>query len=168
MQPNGLPTCSELEIEIERLHRVISGGIDIATAHGMQILDLQRRIIEQNATIARQAAQLEQYAKILDDERAEIAQLRENIVQLRAQLSQRSVTLARYKHAYQAEKNMFEDCDTLRQAEMATIAQLRAQLDAVPIAQLRRQYSIEPMTVHDFGLDAQDVDAWLRSLDGDA
>ena len=50
----------------------------------------------------------------------------------------------------------------------ATIAQLRAQLDAVPVAQLRRQYSVEPMTVHDFGLDAQDVDAWLRSLDGDA
>lgn len=50
----------------------------------------------------------------------------------------------------------------------AEIAALRAQLDAVPIAQLRRQYSIEPMTVHDFGLDAQDVDAWLRSLDGDA
>ena len=72
MQPNGLPTYSELEIEIERLHRVISGGIDIATAHGMQILDLQRRIIEQNATIARQAAQLEQYAKMLDDERAEL------------------------------------------------------------------------------------------------
>ena len=76
MQPNGLPTYSELEIEIERLHRVISGGIDVATAHGMQILDLQRRIIEQNATITRQAAQLEQYAKMLDDERAEIAQLR--------------------------------------------------------------------------------------------
>lgn len=76
MQPNGLPTYSELELEIERLHRVISGGIDVASAHGMQILDLQRRIIEQNATIARQAAQLEQYAKMLDDERAEIAQLR--------------------------------------------------------------------------------------------
>ena len=119
MQANGLPTYSELEIEIERLRRVISGGIDVATAHGMQILDLQRRIIEQNATIARQAAQLEQYAKMLDDERAEFAPL-------------------------------------------------RAQLNAVPIAQLRRQYSIEPMTVHDFGLDAQDVDAWLRSLDGDA
>ena len=59
MQPNGLPTYSELELEIERLHRVISGGIDVASAHGMQILDLQRRIIEQNATIARQAAQLE-------------------------------------------------------------------------------------------------------------
>ena len=48
----------------------------------------------------------------------------------------------------------------------AQIAELRAQLAAVPVAQLRRQYSIESMTVHDFGLDAQDVDAWLRSLDG--
>lgn len=76
MQPNGLPTYSELELEIERLHRVISGGIDVASAHGMQILDLQRRIIERNATIELQAAQLEQYAKMLDDERAEIAQLR--------------------------------------------------------------------------------------------
>lgn len=86
MQPNGLPTYSELEIEIERLHRVISGGIDIATAHGMQILDLQRRIIEQNATIARQAAQLEQYAKMLDDERATVLVLRDNIVELRTAL----------------------------------------------------------------------------------
>ena len=80
MQPNGLPTYSELEIEIDRLHRVISGGIDIATAHGMQILDLQRRIIEQNATIARQAAQLEQYAKMLDDERATVLVLRDDTV----------------------------------------------------------------------------------------
>ena len=81
--------------------------------------NLLRMVADKDATIDRQAAQLEQYAKMLDDERAEIAQL-------------------------------------------------RAQLDAVPVAQLRRQYSVEPMTVHDFGLDAQDVDAWLRSLDGDA
>lgn len=86
MQPNGLPTYSELELEIERLHRVISGGIDVASAHGMQILDLQRRIIEQNATIARQAAQLEQYAKMLDDERAAVLVLRDNIVELRTAL----------------------------------------------------------------------------------
>lgn len=86
MQANGLPTYSELEIEIERLRRVISGGIDVATAHGMQILDLQRRIIEQNATIARQAAQLEQYAKMLDDERAAVLVLRDNIVELRTAL----------------------------------------------------------------------------------
>ena len=92
MQPNGLPTYSELELEIERLHRVISGGIDVASAHGMQILDLQRRIIEQNATIARQAAQLEQYAKMLDDERAEIAQLR-------AQLDAVPVNCIRRYHA---------------------------------------------------------------------
>ena len=50
--------------------------------------------------------------------------------------------------------------------KIAENAELRAQLAAVPVAQLRRQYSIESMTVHDFGLDAQDVDAWLRSLDG--
>ena len=81
--------------------------------------NLLHMVADKDATIGRQAAQLEQYAKMLDDERAEIAQL-------------------------------------------------RAQLATVPIAQLRRQYSIEPMTVHDFGLDAQDVDAWLRSLDGDA
>ena len=92
MQPNGLPTYSELELEIERLHRVISGGIDVASAHGMQILDLQRRIIEQNATIDRQAAQLEQYAKMLDDERAEIAQLR-------AQLATVPVNCIRRYHA---------------------------------------------------------------------
>ena len=83
------------------------------------IKNLLEIVADDSATIELQAAQLEQYAKMLDDERAEIAQL-------------------------------------------------RAQLATVPIAQLRRQYSIEPMTVHDFGLDAQDVDAWLRSLDGDA
>ena len=86
MQANGLPTYSELEAEIERQRRIIDGGIDIATAHGMQILDLQRRIIEQNATIARQAAQLEQYAKMLDDERATVLVLRDNIVELRTAL----------------------------------------------------------------------------------
>ena len=96
MQPNGLPTYSELEIEIERLHRVISGGIDIATAHGMQILDLQRRIIEQNATIARQAAQLEQYAKILDDERAEIAQLRAQLATVPVNCIRRYHTFTNY------------------------------------------------------------------------
>ena len=88
--------------------------------------NLLRMVADKDATIDRQAAQLVEYAKMLDDERAAVSVLRESIVQL------------------------------------------RAQLDAVPIAQLRRQYSIEPMTVHDFGLDAQDVDAWLRSLDGDA
>lgn len=72
---------------------------------------------------------------IIIAKRAEIAQLRAQlaerdatIAELRAQVSNRSVTLARYKHAYQAEKNMFEDCETLRQAEMATVAELRAQV----------------------------------------
>ena len=86
MQANGLPTYSELEAEIERLNRIIDGGISVASAHGMQILDLQRRIIEQNATIGRQAAQLEQYAKMLDDECATVLVLRDNIVELRTAL----------------------------------------------------------------------------------
>ena len=38
--------------------------------------NLLRMVADKDATIARQAAQLEQYAKMLDDERAEIAQLR--------------------------------------------------------------------------------------------
>lgn len=96
MQANGLPTYSELEAEIERQRRIISGGIDIATAHGMQILDLQRRIIEQNATIARQAAQLEQYAKILDDERAEIAQLRAQLATVPVDCIRRYHTFTHY------------------------------------------------------------------------
>ena len=127
MQPNGLPTYSELEIEIDRLHRVISGGIDIATAHGMQILDLQRRIIEQNATIARQAAQLEQYAKMLDDERA-------------------------------------------------AVAQLRAQLDAVPVDCIRRYHTFTHYdagaeyvySTQQFDSDDMWIGMWLESLDGDA
>jgi hypothetical protein len=51
-----------------------------------EIASLRRRIIEQDATIARQAAQLEQYAKMLDDERATVLVLRDNIVELRAAL----------------------------------------------------------------------------------
>ena len=96
MRPNGLPTYSELELEIERLHRVVSGGIDVATAHGMQILDLQRRIIEQNATIARQAAQLEQYAKMLDDERATVAQLRVQLAAVPVDCIRRYYTFTHY------------------------------------------------------------------------
>ena len=45
------------------------------------IKNLLEMVADDNATIARQAAQLEQYAKMLDDERAKIAQLR---VQLNA------------------------------------------------------------------------------------
>ena len=76
MQANGLPTYSELEQEIERRRRIISGGIDAASAHGAERQSLRRRIVEQDAMIDRQAAQLEQYAKMLDDERAAVAQLR--------------------------------------------------------------------------------------------
>ena len=60
--------------------------------------------------------------------RAQLAERDAMIAELQAQVSNRSVTLARYKHAYQAEKNMFENCETLRQAEMATVAELRAQV----------------------------------------
>ena len=60
--------------------------------------------------------------------RAQVAKRDATIAELRVQVSNRSVTIARYKHAYQAEKNMFEDCEMLRQAEMATVAELRAQV----------------------------------------
>ena len=139
------------------------------------IKNLLEMVADDSATIELQAAQLEQYAKMLDDERATVSVLRESIVQLRAQLSQRSVTLARYKHAYQAEKNMFEDCETLRQAEMATIAQLRAQLDAVPVNSIRRYYTSTQYDVHaanDAGYTTQQFDSddmwigiWLESLE---
>ena len=139
------------------------------------IKNLLEMVADDSATIELQAAQLEQYAKMLDDERAEIAQLRENIVQLRAQLSQRSVTLARYKHAYQAEKNMFEDCETLRQAEMATIAQLRAQLAAVPVDCIRRYHTFTnynapaandaEYTTQQFDSDDMWIGIWLESLE---
>ena len=51
-----------------------------------EIASLRRRIIEQESTIARQDAQLVQYAKMLDAERAAVAQLRANVVQLRTAL----------------------------------------------------------------------------------
>ena len=86
MQANGLPTYSELEQEIERQRRIISGGIDAASAHGAETASLRRRIVEQDAMIDRQAAQLEQYAKMLDDERAAVLVLRDNIVELRTAL----------------------------------------------------------------------------------
>ena len=141
------------------------------------IKNLLEMVADDSATIELQAAQLEQYAKMLDDERATVSVLRESIVQLRAQLSQRSVTLARYKHAYQAEKNMFEDCETLRQAEMATIAQLRAQLDAVPVNSIRRYHACThydaaandvEYTTQQFDSDDMWIGMWLESLDGDA
>lgn len=51
-----------------------------------RIASLRDRIIEQNATIARQVEQLAQYAKMLDAERAAVASLRANVVQLRTAL----------------------------------------------------------------------------------
>jgi hypothetical protein len=51
-----------------------------------EIVSLRRRIVEQDATITRQAAQLVQYAKMLDAERATVLVLRDNIVELRAAL----------------------------------------------------------------------------------
>ena len=86
MKANGLPTYIELEQEIDRLNRIISGGIDVASAHGVEIMQLRRRIVEQDATITRQAAQLVEYAKMLDDERATVLVLRDNIVELRTAL----------------------------------------------------------------------------------
>lgn len=113
MQANGLPTY--------------------ASAHGVECLELRRRIDAQEETIARQAAQLVEYASMLDTERATVAELR-------VQLAERD----------------------------AEIAHMIAHMwDGVPVAQLQRQYNIKPMTVHDFGLDAQYVDKWLRSLDGE-
>lgn len=50
----------------------------------------------------------------------------------------------------------------------ATIAVMQVRLAAIPLAQLRRQYSVDEMTVHDFELDALDVHRWLCSLDGAA
>lgn len=41
---------------------------------------------------------------------------------------------------------------------------LRTWIDAVPVEALRRQYSQDEMTVYDFGLDAQDVVAWLERI----
>ena len=50
------------------------------------IKNLLEMVADDNATIARQAAQLEQYAKMLDDERATVLVLRDNIVELRTAL----------------------------------------------------------------------------------
>ena len=129
MQANGLPTYSELEQEIERQRRIISGGIDAASAHGAETASLRRRIVEQDAMIDRQAAQLEQYAKMLDDERA-------------------------------------------------AVAQLRAQLDAVPVNSIRRYYAFTHYDVHaandaeyttqQFDSDDMWIGIWLESLEDDA
>ena len=43
-------------------------------------------VADRDATIERQAAQLEQYAKMLDDERAKVLVLRDSIVELRTAL----------------------------------------------------------------------------------
>lgn len=48
--------------------------------------NLLRMVADKDATIELQAAQLEQYAKMLDDERATVLVLRESIVQLRTAL----------------------------------------------------------------------------------
>lgn len=47
----------------------------------------------------------------------------------------------------------------------AELASLRAQLAAVPVEALKRQYSIVPMGTGDFVLDIIEVDRWLRSLE---
>ena len=49
-----------------------------------------------------------------------------------------------------------------------TVKTQQAQLVAVPVDALKRQYSVTPMGTHDFELDAIDVERWLRSLDGES
>ena len=58
------------------------------------IKNLLEMVADDSATIELQTAQLEQYAKMLDDERATVAQLRESIVQLRAQVKERDAEIA--------------------------------------------------------------------------
>jgi len=48
--------------------------------------NLLRMVADKDATIDRQAAQLVEYAKMLDDERATVLVLRDNIVELRTAL----------------------------------------------------------------------------------
>ena len=50
------------------------------------IKNLLEMVADDSATIELQAAQLEQYAKMLDDERATVLVLRDNIVELRTAL----------------------------------------------------------------------------------
>lgn len=60
------------------------------------IKNLLEMVADDNATIARQAAQLEQYAKMLDDERAEIAQLRVQLAAVPVDCIRRQHTFTRY------------------------------------------------------------------------
>ena len=93
------------------------------------IKNLLEMVADDSATIELQAAQLEQYAKMLDDERA-------------------------------------------------AVAQLRAQLDAVPVNSILRYYAFthyDVYAVNDAGYTTQQFDSddmwigmWLESLDGDA
>ena len=53
-------------------------------------------VADKDATIERQAAQLEQYAKMLDDERAEIAQLRVQLAAVPVDCIRRQHTFTRY------------------------------------------------------------------------
>ena len=88
--------------------------------------NLLRMVADKDATIERQAAQLEQYAKMLD-------------------------------------------------AERAAVAQLRAQLDAVPVDCIRRQHTFtryDALAANDAGYTTQQFDSddmwiriWLESLE---
>ena len=117
-----------------------------------------------------QEARIEGLRAQLAERSREIAELRAAIVRLCGN-AKTTLDLNEWLEIY-APEQWFAGYDVAESALMAlkdyseSIVYLRAQLAAVPVAQLRRQYSIESMTVHDFGLDAQDVDAWLRSLDG--
>jgi septal ring factor EnvC (AmiA/AmiB activator) len=72
-----------------------------------EIASLRRRIIEQESTIARQDAQLVQYAKMLDAERAAVARLRANVVQLRTALD--AVPVAQLRRQYSVEPMTVHD-----------------------------------------------------------
>ena len=100
MQANGLPTYSELEQEIERQRRIISGGIDAASAHGAERQSLRRRIELQDATINRQAAQLIELQEQLTDERMMVALLQANVAQLRTALDAVPVNSIRRYYAF--------------------------------------------------------------------
>ena len=60
--------------------------------------------------------------------RATIAKRDAEIATLQMKVANRAITIARYKAAYKAERIMFEESVTLRDANLAEIAQLRAEI----------------------------------------
>ncbi len=160
-----------------------------------EVAQLRAQLAERGVELVIKEMRIDSLTAALDDVRNRWHDAEQDWMQLRAQLAERSREIAELRAAIvrlcgnakttldlnewleiYAPEQWFAGYDVAESALMAlkdyseSIVYLRAQLAAVPVAQLRRQYSIESMTVHDFGLDAQDVDAWLRSLgnvDGD-